>query len=304
MKKKFIFHNNQFIETNQPFIYYNDRGLIFGDGIFETMLAHKNTIPFFDQHWQRFIHSAELLDISLVIDNNDYNKKSILAIIKELITLNHVSDSSNYNLGIKIILTRGTPTTKIRDIAPTAIFKSSLIISTFETESFELKHKTLKSMTDYRVNSTSILTRIKSLNYLDKILAKKTAIASGFDDALLINLNDCICEATTSNIFFVDSQNNIFTPRLTDGILPGITRSYVMTNLRKLGFTVIEQSIYWPLEQYRFKEVFITNAIMGVSSISKIDEMVFESDYFARMVLSGLCLRFTEQDAHPSLLPE
>ena len=285
MKKEFIFAHNQFIEADNPVIFNNDRGLAFGDGIFETMLTHKSKIPFFDQHWQRLINGTKYLGINF-IDHTDYNKNYIYQIIKELLTLNH---DANSTAGVKIIVTRGTQPVANRSLEPlnNYNYQPSLIICSFDTDLFTLKSKTLEVVGEtHFVNPSSLLTKVKSLNYLDKILAKNIAIENNFDDALLINFDYQICEATTSNIFFVDNLNNILTPKLSDGVLPGITRNYVITTLRKLGFNVIEQSITYSLDN--IKEAFITNSIIGINSVSRINNLYFTSDYFANIVLNNL----------------
>ncbi len=115
-----------------------------------------------------------------------------------------------------------------------------------------------------RRNETSPLSRIKSLNYLDSILARQEAAEKGADDALLLNTNGFLAEATAANVFLLIS-GQLVTPPLTDGALPGIRRALLL----ETG-TVIEQRIS-TADLARAESGFLAN-VLGVRQIGSIDE--------------------------------
>lgn len=274
---EYIYTNNHFIACTDACVTHNDRGLTLGDGIFETMLSYKSNIAFFDQHWLRLTESAAVLGIKIP---SKYSKQSVYSIIKELLKLNY-SEQDNSNLdsnnwhGIKIILTRGGGP---RSIEPLIDFnyQANIIISSFKATQPSLNSKTL-IIPDSRINQTSPLTQIKSLNYLDKILAKQHALDNNYDDTLLVNFDNNICSATTSNIFFILSNNTIITPPLSDGVLPGITRGWVINYLLKHNITILEQSINLN-NLYSITAAFLTNSIMGIANIGMIGNKDLKED--------------------------
>ena len=264
----YIFYNNDFLTNDATYLNASDRGFAFGDGIFETILSHNYQLPFFNDHWERFIHSVNFLNIQLPID---YSKDQLLKIILELLKKNN---HSNWH-GIKITLTRGSNPNNIRSLTPITDYDHSanLIISSFECSAPCQANKTLE-VSPFQVSASNPTNQIKSLNYLDKILAKQRALTNNFDDALLINTNNNLLEATTSNIFFITDDNLILTPKLSDGVLAGITRQFVIESCYEMGYQIKEESINLT-DLKIFKSAFITNAIQGIHNISRINDFYF-----------------------------
>ncbi|MBP9721719.1 MAG: aminotransferase class IV family protein [Gammaproteobacteria bacterium] len=285
MNNDYICFNNQFIKHDLPCLLSNDRGLTLGDGVFETFLTHNGKMPFFKQHWERLLTSLAILDINLSVY---YSSSEIIRdSIRKLLVLNNLLNKTAI---IKIIITRGSGP---RTLIPTNDFdyQPNIIISSLETNLFELKTKTLQVSQHHLVNPKSILNKIKSLNYLDKILAQKEAMRNNYDDALLSNFEQNICEATTSNIFFVTRDNHILTPCLKDGILPGITRKFVINSLIRLGFNISEQSVNLDLlisNKLNITEAFITNSVIGINSVTKINNFILDNTDFAKIAIDNL----------------
>jgi branched-chain amino acid aminotransferase len=121
----------------------------------------------------------------------------------------------------------------------------------------------------------SPLARLKSLNYLDKLLARRRARHSGADDALLVSPKGLLLEASASNLFLVES-GRLFTPRLQAGVLPGITRAVVMKLARKLGLPCRALD----LTRVRLRqadECFLTNSIIEIIPVCRIDRRPLRS---------------------------
>ena len=121
----------------------------------------------------------------------------------------------------------------------------------------------------------SPLSKIKTLNFLDCILARMRAQADGFDEAILMNSKGCVAEAATSNIFLVKA-GRLATPSLDSGILPGITRAAVIRIARRLDIDAAERAVY-PSELTGADEVFFTNSLAEIIPVVKIDRMPIAS---------------------------
>lgn len=273
-----IFYNDQYIPSDTTCIRADDRGLTLGDGIFETILSYNYKMPLFAQHWQRLISSANKLDIALP---NKYSKEYFLAVINNLLKYNNIKPYSWQ--GIKIIISRGAGPRSIEPINNYS-YTPNIIITVFNTTKPSLEQKNL-IISDYKINPYSPLANIKTLNYLDKILAKQQALQQQYDDCLLVNINNNIAELSTSNVFFILDNNEIITPDINTGILPGITRQFIINLSRKMGYTVIEQKISVDFLNskndftYKAKYCFATNSISGITLISSVNNYNFQTNH-------------------------
>lgn len=241
-----------------PFVL--DRGLLFGDGIFETFRFHQQNIPFLNIHLQRLLEGLKQLDIKL-----DYPIENITEWIKNSI---HTSKKDN---GIaKIVITRGSWDGQF-------IPKKSMchiMLYTYEnTPILDFKEKPLINLTISSIpkNQYSPIVHIKTLNYLENILARKKALSENFDDCLFLNLDHKISETTTSNIFWVKEQS-LYTPELNAGILPGVTRKLILKIAKELNIKIHEGS--YGIEAIKeADEIFTTNVKTGIQPVQKIDNI-------------------------------
>lgn len=292
----YIFCNEQFIPHDTPCITADDRGFCLGDGIFETLLSYNRNIPFYTQHWQRLSNSANVLNINL---SSNYNKDYIYSILQDLLAKNYPDNFKDTYLGFKIIVTRGAGPRSIEPIN-NYNYKPNLVISTFEVRP-ELNLPKNLCVATYRINQQSILPQIKSLNYLDKIIAKQQALKHNYDDCLFLNLDNNITEASTSNIFFILANNQVITPKISDGVLPGIMRGYVIKTLKEHEIKVIEESISLTnlKNSLKPKSAFLTNSIQGITLVDKIDDLVMgcQEEYNQIPNLIKGCL---DRTIHPS----
>jgi len=126
-----------------------------------------------------------------------------------------------------------------------------------------------------RRNETSPLSNVKSVNYLDNVLARMEAERSGADDALLLNTKGEVACATASNVFIV-ADGCLLTPPLSCGVLPGITRGVVIELAARIGLRCEERPVV-PEELAKAEEVFLTNALMGVMPLVRVDGEVVGS---------------------------
>lgn len=256
MSMSAIIFNKNIVPSNQPCIKYNDRGFTLGHGLFETILVKNGSIPVLDYHWKRLEASASIMGIVI-----PFSYQELELMIHQLIERNSLQDTL---AGVRLTLTNGE---SARGILPSATPQPNFVISAFE--------HTITSNPDYSATTVSIKknehapsSRIKSTNYLDNILARQEAVSLGYDEAILLNTASNIADGTISNVFMV-KNNQIFTPHVSDGALPGVIRSILLEEFKSL-FSITEKSISLP-EILDADEVFLTNALMGIRPLSKLN---------------------------------
>jgi 4-amino-4-deoxychorismate lyase len=234
---------------------YN-RTLMFGEGLFSTF-RYKNKMPGnFMSHLERLKDSARMLSIK---HPGDIYIESVLErAIKN-------SPFENKDLIIKLlVLIEG-------DSSYSALAeKSKLLISIKEFSSINQPISlTLSKIPRF---SSDTLIEHKTTNYFFNVREKRTAIATGFDDSILINEKGLITETTSGNLFWVKGDK-VFTPHSRNGLLSGITRGYVIEKLKQNGIKVVEDdfevgSILFP------EAIFITNSVHTMIEVKNIGNMI------------------------------
>lgn len=257
-----IMLNNKIISADDPCVHFNDRGYTLGHGLFETILVKNGMIPALDHHWQRLVASAPVLDIVLPFTHHEL----------ELMLTTLIFDNCLQN---KVAVARVTIThgESERGIFPTVAPQPNVLISVFEYTN-RIDRPYYACIVNTRKNEHAASSRIKSISYLDNILAKKEALSQGCDEAFLLNTASNIADGSVSNIYLVKNQQ-IFTPLITDGALPGVVRNILLTEFNSI-FQITEKSIS-PEELMLADEIFLTNALMGVKSVCKVNEHQFHS---------------------------
>lgn len=230
-----------------------DNGTYFGQGIFETILFLDSPI-LLEEHLNRLEKGMKILNL----------------ISLERETLSTFLNTLNIkNKAVKVVVTPENIIIKGREIP-------------YNEEDYS-KGKALK-ICEVRRNSTSKLNNVKWCGYYENILLKDEAIKAGYDDALFLNEKGVVCETTCANIFII-KNGRVLTPKIEDGLLGGIIREWIISN-----FNVIEKSITIE-EVLESDEVFITNSLMGVMKVNKIENTLYEQELYTNMIrrkLGGL----------------
>ncbi len=202
-----------------------DSGYFFARGVFETILVKDKPI-FLDEHINRLNNGINTLQIGELVEVEDIN--------------NIIKDFNIKNCVLKIVVTEKNMVLETREL----VYKSGDYLI-----GFSLKVAgTLK-------NSTSKLTYIKSMNYLENLLEREEALKEGYNEVIFLNEKGYVCEGSLSNIFIV-KDSIILTPEVKSGLLPGVVRDYVIKN-----FQVVEKEINLD-EVMNADEIFITNSII------------------------------------------
>lgn len=256
--------NGNILPKGEAFILADDRGLMYGWGVFDTIRLYEG-IPFMlEEHLKRLIASAAQLHIQMVDDDMDNLIRQIDTFIRKAEIVNGI---------MRITLTPGE-----NGVLNMIITSRSINYSIADYQrGFSLKTSTV------RRNPYSPLSSIKSLNYLDNILAKEEAVKRGFDEALLLNTQGWLSECSCSNIFFVKNQK-LFTPSTNCGLLDGITRKMVIKQLAISLNIELYSGKYRMKDLYAADEVFITNSVLQIMPVKKVNVCMIGEEIVGEVV--------------------
>lgn len=242
--------NGKIIEAAEARIDPTDRGLALGDGLFETMCLRKGKVRRLPAHLGRLRLSAEALGIPLAYDDDALDNQ-----ITALVAANALTEAV-----IKMTLTRGPGA---RGIALPAAPQPTLLIATADAPPEPEPARVIIAGVTRR-NELSPLSRFKTLNYLDSVLARDEAAQAGADDALLLNTQGRVAESTTANVFLL-VNGGLITPPVDEGALPGVARADAIRLTRAEEKPVTLQILA------SASEVFLTNAL-GVRPVVMIGD--------------------------------
>ena len=257
----YIYLNGKFIKEESSAIAYNDRGLLLADGLFETLRVYDGSVFCLDQHYERLLSGCNVLGLPFLL-----TRQTLSAVLQELLEYNALMDK---NAVIRLTLTRGPGPRGLvppEEICPTVLITALPLLS---NAPFPLK----LHVSHIRRNEFSPLSNLKSLCYLDNILAKMDAIKNGADDGLILNTSGKVVCVSAGNIFFVNRENVVLTPPIKDGVLPGVTRGVVIAICKKNNMILHECSL--TLEEALFcQEVFVTNSLVEIQSVMSINNTI------------------------------
>ncbi|MCO5386783.1 aminodeoxychorismate lyase [Desulfosporosinus sp.] len=237
-------------------ILTNDRLVLFGFGLFETLLITDRGPLFADLHWQRMNKGAQILGLRLP------DKREWLRLIQGFIQ----QTLETFPYALRITLSGGSPLT--RHPAQLLLHKRSIPYTLEQyTSGIQL------NLLPYPRNEQSPLCSIKSTNYLENILAKEEAVRQGCEEGLWLNTQGFLAEGTMSNLFFL-KDGTLFTPSLSSGCLPG-TRRQVILNLARSQQISIQEGLYTLSDLLSSDEIFMTNSLMGIMPVRKVNASSF-----------------------------
>lgn len=252
-----VYLNGTLVRRNRALISPFDHGFLYGYGIFETMRSYSGCIFRLHKHLARLAQAAQSLDLSP--GNLDLEKASY-----DTLNANKL-DEARIRLTVSMGEGEGIPDPPPHP-RPT-VFIVATRYTPLPDEAYLSGFKALVS--SIRQNSQSPLSRIKSTNYLNNLLARREAKAAGAHEALILNERGFLCEGSTSNIFLV-SQSSLVTPSEESGPLPGITREAVLELAHDLGINAVRREVRLE-ELLAAEEAFITNSLLGLMPLSEVD---------------------------------
>jgi len=260
-----IYLNGQIIPSEKAVISIFDHGFLYGDGIYETMRSYNGVVFKIEEHIKRLQKSASLISLSL-----PFSEEILKRDIYETLHAN-----SLLNAYIRITISRGKGDI---GIDPELCKKPTIVIITKEFNGYpeRLYKEGIKLIIakTRRNHKNALNPQIKSLNFLNNILAKIEAKKEGAYEALMLNVYGKIAEGTISNVFFI-KDNTIMTPSTKCGILNGITRQTVIEMIKKENLN-LKLGFYTKEDIYSADEVFITNTTMEIMPVSMIDKKKYK----------------------------
>lgn len=247
------YSNGSYLADNTLTIPVTDRGLLLADGLFETVYIKNRTPLFLADHYSRMLDAASVIKIPFDLTLPELEKIAV-----RLIDENFSDDEDEGSL--RITHTRGSGP---RGIGIPAEVSPTLFVTVSPSHGVHADNPLSLYVSTIWRNESSPLSRIKSLAYLDNILARDEAVQNGATEAVMLNAKGEVACITIGNIFIVDSHGEILTPPLKAGILPGITRRQVIDLCRKNDISIQEKSLSLN-DLENAAEIFVTNSIMGV----------------------------------------
>ena len=255
-----IFINDKLVDESEAKISVFDHGLLYGDGVFEGIRVYNDKIFEFEAHMKRLYASAHAIRLQIPQDIDELSKN-----VEMTVKANNITDGY-----IRLVVTRGVGTLGIN---PLVCKKAQIIIiaATIQLYPKELYENGLKviSANTQRIPPLCISTQIKSLNYLNNILAKLEALDYGVMEAVMYNNQGFVAEAAADNLFVIRGQR-VITPPISAGSLGGITRGVIMKLARQSGYEVAEENLT-RYDLYTVNEVFLTGTGAEIIGVIEVD---------------------------------
>jgi branched-chain amino acid aminotransferase len=259
--KPIVFVNGRYVPKSEATVSVYDHGLLYGDGIFEGIRVYRGRIFMCGQHMDRLWASAEGIQMEIPI-----SREEMVEVMRECIRLNGLTDAY-----IRLVVTRGAGTLGLdpRKCPLPGIVCIADQIALYPPELYRDGMKVVVAKRP-RIPVEALDPRIKSLNYLNNILAKTEAIAAGCLEAIMLNMQGYVCECTGDNIFAIKG-GKVFTPPSSAGALEGITRRFVIERLCPDTKTACEEKMMRIEEFLTADEVFLTGSAAEIISVTGIE---------------------------------
>ncbi|MEK6728318.1 MAG: branched-chain-amino-acid transaminase [Candidatus Omnitrophota bacterium] len=278
-----IYINGKFYDKNDAKISVFDHGLLYGDGVFEGIRSYNGLVFKLKEHIDRLYESAQSIMLKIPLSKSELTKATI-ATLKE---------NSLLDAYIRLVVTRGEgdlglDPRKCTDKAAIIIISDKIALYPKEYYKAGLKIITVPTI---RNLPEALNPQIKSLNYLNNILAKIEANNAGCDEAIMLDSLGYVAECTGDNIFIVKDRH-LYTPPQCMGTLRGITRDTVLEIAPKLRLDVHEHVITRH-EVYISDECFLTGTAAEIIPVAMVDGRVIGSGKPGKITLS-LMKKFKE----------
>ncbi len=260
-KEPLVYVDGEYRSKDTAKISVYDHGLLYGDGVFEGIRAYNGTVFRLREHIERLYEGLKITRI-----NVSYSKEDMVNAVVETLRKNNYTDAY-----IRLVVTRGRGNL---GLDPRSCPRPSIIIMSEPVGPAHGKEAREKGVTavisGYRRDMVDGTTHeLKSLNYIQSVLAKFQAIDAGVEEVVMLDHRGMVSEFHGSNIF-VAKQGIINTPTSASGILHGVTRARVIKLAEELGYEVRERDIT-PYELLTSDEVFLTGTLAEIVPVVKIN---------------------------------
>ena len=258
-----VYLNGQFVEQSKATVSVFDHGLLYGDGVFEGIRSYDGLIFKLEEHIDRLFESAHTIMLKIPM-----TKAELIRVVKQSLRINKLHDAY-----IRLVVTRGEGDLGLdpRKCSKPTVFLIADKIQLYPKQLYE-RGLDLITVATQRNVPEALNPQIKSLNYLNNILAKIEAITAGYEEAIMLSHSGYVTECTGENIFLVKGRQ-LLTPPPYIGVLRGITRQTVMELGTKQRLQVRED-LLTRHDLFNADEVFLTGTAAEIVPVVKIDGRV------------------------------
>lgn len=256
-----IYIDGEFFEEANARISVFDHGLLYGDGVFEGIRFYNRRVFRLEEHMRRLYDSARSILLKIPVSVEEMTEA-----VLETCRRNELDDGY-----IRLVITRGTGPL---GLSPYKCPKASIIIiacgiQLYPEEAYQNGLK-MASCATRRPTHDTLSPQVKSLNYLNNVMAKVEALQAGAEEGLMLNERGLVAECTGDNIFII-REGTILTPPISAGALDGITRKAVFDIAAKLGVPMREAEISRH-DIYTADECFLTGTAAEVIAATRLDQ--------------------------------
>jgi branched-chain amino acid aminotransferase len=255
-----IYINGKFYSKKDAAISVYDHGLLYGDGVFEGIRVYGGRVFKLKEHIDRLFASAKAIMLKIPL-----TRAKLIEDVKLTVRLNGLKDAY-----VRLVVTRGPGTLGLNPFncsAPQIIIIVDKIV--LYPKTFYENGLSVITVPTQRNLAEAVNPRIKSLNYLNNIMAKIEAFNSGVHEAIMLNAQGYVAECTGDNIFIV-KDGALKTPPLYVGVLEGITRDEIISIAGRFGIEVVE-AVFTRYEVFNADECFLTGTAAEVIPVVKVD---------------------------------
>ncbi len=256
-----VYINGKFYEKNEAKISVFDHGLLYGDGVFEGIRAYNRLVFKLKEHIDRLFESAQTIMLKIPL-----TKQELIKAVVATLKINKLDDAY-----IRLVVTRGEgdlgldPRKCAREATVIIITDKILLYP----KQFYKNGLGIITVPTIRNLPEALNPQVKSLNYLNNILAKIEAINCGYDEAIMLDALGYVAECTGDNIFIV-KNNHLYTPPQCMGTLRGITRDAVL-EIAKQSRIPVHEHVLTRHEVYNSDECFLTGTAAEIIPVVKVD---------------------------------
>jgi len=257
---KYVYMNGELVEKENAKISVFDHGVLYGDGVFEGIRAYNKRIFKLKEHIDRLYNSAKIIMLEIPLTKEEFIEATV-----KVCKANEIVDGY-----IRPVVTRGIGNLGLApwQCKDPTVFIIADKIQLYPEEFYE-KGMPVITVPTRRNLTEAVNPVIKSLNYLNNIMAKIEGKTAGVEEVIMLNQEGYVAECTGDNIFIVKG-NKIFTPPAVAGALQGITRDVVIELAEKSGYSVVER-FFSRAEMFIADEVFLTGTAAEIVPIIKVD---------------------------------
>jgi branched-chain amino acid aminotransferase len=268
----YINYNGKYLLDTEPIIGAQNRGLRYGDGIFETIKLKNGKLILADKHWERLCKGLSALKFTT---SKFFTKEKIFAEILALAKKNKLQDA---RVRLTIIRGDGGIYDAKKHTENYIIEAISLPEGNGELNSNGLQlcvyHDAKKALDSF--------SNLKTNNYLPYFMGALFAKENNCNDAIILNSEHNVCDTTIANIFYIKNEI-VYTPALTEGCVAGVMRAWLIAKIQALGFSVIEKEIT-KNDLITADEIFLSNSIYNVRWVAAIENAMYTNTLIYKIV--------------------